>query len=132
MDDSLLVRMLHRVAYLNEQLQPFLHADAVLIAVFSDFDPIHQFHDEVGPTRFSRASIKDPRDIGMVHQGQCLALSLEPGDHVFGIHPQLDDLQGYPAANRMVLLRHIDHAATALSKLCLLYTSDAADERSSV
>ena len=53
----------------------------------------------------------------MIHQGQRLALGLEPGDHVPGIHPQLDDLQGHPAANRLFLLRHIDHPVTPFPKL---------------
>jgi len=33
MDDALLVRVLDRVAHLDEQLQPRLHVDAVLVAV---------------------------------------------------------------------------------------------------
>ena len=36
----------------------------------------------------------------MIHQGQCLALGLETGDHLLGIHPRLDDLQCHLAAHR--------------------------------
>jgi len=45
----------------------------------------------------------------MVHQGQRLALRLEPRDDAPGVHAELDDLEGYPAADRFLLLGHIDH-----------------------
>jgi hypothetical protein len=86
MDDSLLVRVLDRVADLNEQLQPFSHAHAILVAVVGDLDPIDQLHDEVRSAGFGGSGIEDLCDVGMVHQGQRLALGLEPGDHVPGIH----------------------------------------------
>ena len=126
MDDALLMRMLHRVADLIEQLQPLFHADAVLVTVLRDLDPIHQFHDEIGPTCLSGSSVQDSSNIRMVHQSQGLALGLEPSDHVFGIHPQLDDLQGHSTANRLFLLGHVHNAATPFPKpLQQLVRSDA-------
>ena len=53
----------------------------------------------------------------MVHEGQGLALGLEPGDDLLGVHAQLDDLEGHPAADRLGLLGHIDHPAAALADL---------------
>jgi hypothetical protein len=57
MNDALLMRMLHRVADLNEQLQAFTHADAILVTVLGDLDPIHQFHDKVRPPRLGGSGI---------------------------------------------------------------------------
>ena len=53
----------------------------------------------------------------MVHEGQGLALSLEAGDDLFGVHPQLDHFDGDPAPDRFLLLGHIDHAATTFADL---------------
>src|SRR5215471_2841243 len=58
MNDAFLMRMLHRVADLDKQLQPFLGGEIMLIAVLGDLYPPHQLHHEVGPTGFSRASLK--------------------------------------------------------------------------
>ena len=35
----------------------------------------------------------------------------------FGVHPQLDDLEGHPAADGLLLLGHIDHPAAAFADL---------------
>ena len=53
----------------------------------------------------------------MVHQRQRLALGLEPGNDLFGVHAQLDDLEGHPPLHRLLLLGHIDHPAAALADL---------------
>ena len=53
----------------------------------------------------------------MVHQRQRLPLGLEPGDDLLGVHAQLDDLERHPAAHRLLLLGHVDHAAAALADL---------------
>ena len=36
---------------------------------------------------------------------------------LLGVHAQLDDLERHPAAHRLLLLGHIDHAATAFADL---------------
>ena len=53
----------------------------------------------------------------MVHQRQRLPLGLKPGDDLFGVHAQLDDLERHPAADRLLLLGHINHAAAAFADL---------------
>ena len=53
----------------------------------------------------------------MVHQRQRLPLGLEPGDDLLGVHAQLDDLERDPAAHRLLLLGHVDHAAAAFADL---------------
>jgi hypothetical protein len=82
-----------------------------------DFDSIDQLHYKVRAARFGGSGIQDPRDIRMIHQGKCLTLRLEPSDHGFGVHPELDKLQGHPAADRLFLLCHVNHPAPSLPKL---------------
>ena len=53
----------------------------------------------------------------MIHQGQRLPLGFEAGDDLLGVHAQLDDLERDPAANRFLLLGHINHAAAAFADL---------------
>ena len=53
----------------------------------------------------------------MVHQGQGLPLGFEAGEDLFGIHAQLDDFQRHPAADRLLLLSHIDYATAAFANL---------------
>ena len=117
MDDALLVRVLDGVANLHEQLEPLLGGQVVLVAVVGDLDPAHQFHHKEGPARVRRAGVEHLGDIGMVHERQRLALGLEPGDDLLGVHAQLDDLEGDPAADGLLLLGQIDHPAAALADL---------------
>ena len=51
------------------------------------------------------------------HQRQGLALGFEAGDDLFGVHPQLDDLQRHSPLHRFILLGHINHAAAAFTDL---------------
>ena len=51
----------------------------------------------------------------MIHHRQCLPLRLEPGDHLLGVHAQLDDLQRHAPPNRLGLFGHIDHPAPAFA-----------------
>ncbi len=53
----------------------------------------------------------------MVHQGQRLALGLEPGNDLFGVHPELDDLEGHTAADGLGLLGHVHAAVATLADL---------------
>jgi hypothetical protein len=46
-----------------------------------------------------------------------LPLGLESGDHLLGVHPQLDHLEGNFAADWLLLFGDIDHAAAALADL---------------
>ena len=65
----------------------------VLVAVLRDRHAAHQFHHEVGPAGVGRAGIENLGDVRMVHQRQRLPLGLEPGDHLLGVHAELDDLE---------------------------------------
>jgi len=67
-------------------------------------EPGRHFHDEVGSAELGGAGIEHLRDVGVIHHGQCLALLLEARDHIAGVHAELDDLEGDPAAHRLFLL----------------------------
>ena len=51
----------------------------------------------------------------MVHQRQRLPLGLEPGDDPLGVHSQLDDFEGDPPVEGLLLLGHIHHPAPAFT-----------------
>ncbi len=51
----------------------------------------------------------------MIHLRHRLALRLEPGHHLLGVHPQLDHLQRDAASHRLRLLSDIIHTATAFA-----------------
>ena len=78
-DDTLLVGMLDSPTHLLEQFQPHRQRELVIIAVGGDGDPAHEFHHEIETTTLSGAGIEYVCDVGMVHQGEGLALTLETG-----------------------------------------------------
>ncbi len=80
MDDSLLMRMLNRLANLNEKFQPLAGRQGMLIAVFGDLDATNEFHDEIGPARFRRPGIEHLGDVGMIHQRERLSFGLKAGN----------------------------------------------------
>ena len=110
MDHPLGVGVLDRVADGHEQFQPLPRGQAVVVTELGDRDALDQLHHE------ERSSIeRDPRvvdlgDVRVVHEGQGLALGLEPGQHLPGIHPRLDQLDGHGALDRLGLLGHPDRA----------------------
>ena len=88
-----------------------------LVAVLGDRDALDQLHDEVGAAGVGGAGVEDAGDVGVVHQGQGLALGLEAGDDLLRVHARLDDLQGHRAADRLGLLGHVDDAHAPLADL---------------
>ena len=67
---------------------------------------LDQLHDEVGAALLGRPGVEHLGDVGVVHQGQGLALGLEPGEHLAGVHAGLDDLQRHDPLHRLRLLGH--------------------------
>ena len=53
----------------------------------------------------------------MVHECQGLALGIEAGDHLPGVHAGLEDLEGHLAADRLLLLGHKHQAEAPLADL---------------
>ena len=113
-DDALLVRVLDRVTDGNEKLEPLAGRELVFVAVFRDGLPLDQFHDEVRAARLGAAAIEHAGDVGMIHHGQRLPLGFEASNDLLGVHAQLDDLQRHAAADRLLLLGHIDRAEAAV------------------
>jgi len=117
MNDALLVRVLHGLANLNEQLQPLRGRELGLIAVLRQGDAVDQFHHEVGPARVGRAGVEDVGDVRVIHQGQSLTFGLKAGDNGAGIHAWLDDLQRHFASHRFALLGHVNDTEAAFADL---------------
>ncbi len=51
----------------------------------------------------------------MIHERQRLALDLEAGDHLAGVHARLKNFQGNRAGDRLPLLGHEDNAEASLA-----------------
>ena len=116
-DDPLLVGVLDRPADRDEQLQPLAGRELGFVAVLGDRDAVDQLHHEEGPAGAGGPGVEDFGDVGMVHQGQRLALGLEPGDDLAGVHAGLDDLERDLAADGRLLLGHVDDAHAAFADL---------------
>ena len=61
--------------------------------------------------------VEDLGDVGVVHQGQGLALGLEAGEHLAAVHAGLDELQRDQPLHRSGLLGHEDRAHAPLADL---------------
>src|SRR5262249_27460755 len=81
------------------------------------WNALDELHHEIGPARFSRATVENTGDVGMIHHRQRLPLGLKSGNDLPGIHPELDDLQRDHAAHGLFLLGHEDHAEAAFADL---------------
>ena len=117
MDDALLVRMINGLAYGGEQPQTGGEVQALLIAVVGNGRAVDVFHDEVRPALRGNTSLQDARNVRIVHQGERLSLCIETPKHPARVHPQLDELNGDPPSQRLVLLAKIDAAHPTLTEL---------------
>src|SRR4029077_14656915 len=117
MDDSLLVRVLYCVADLNEEFQTSVNRERMSVAIIRDFHTLDQFHHEIRPPTSRCAGIEHVTNTLMIHQRKGLPLRLKPGDHALRVHSRLDNFQRDPPPNRCLLLRHVNHAASALTYL---------------
>src|SRR3954453_6569165 len=108
MDDAFLMGMLNRVAALDEEPEGVLGGKLGFVAVVGDADALDQLHNEERPAGGGGTGVEDLCDIRVVHEGERLALLLEAGDDIAGIHADLDDLERDAAANGALLLRDPD------------------------
>ena len=115
MDDPLGVGVLDRGADLVEEFEPVDDGEAVLVAVGRDGLALDQLHHEVRASCLGGPVVEGPRYVRVIHHGEGLALGLEPGDHLAGIHAELDDLQGHPTFDRMFLLRLEDRTEASFA-----------------
>ena len=111
------MRMLHGLADGDEEFQSLASRQMLLVTELGDRNAMDEFHDEVGPATVGRAHIEHLGDVRVVHQRQGLAFGLEPGDHLLRVHPRLDDLEGHPSCDRLLLLGHVDDAHAAFANL---------------
>jgi hypothetical protein len=114
-DHPLLVGVLDGLAHRDEQGQAVLRSELVRITVVGDRHTADQLHHEVGAAGGRASRVEHAGDVRVIHQGQRLALGLEPGDDVAGVHPRLQDLERDLAADRLGLLGHEDQAEAPLT-----------------
>ena len=69
-----------------------------------------------GPPFGGRAGVEDLGDVRVVHHRQRLALVGEAGEHLGGVHPELDDLERHAPANGFTLLGEIHRAHTPFAQ----------------
>ena len=112
-DDALEVRVLDRMADLDEKAQALVGRQIVRVAKGRDRLPADQFHDEIRPTGVGGAGVEHLRDIRMIHHRQELPFGLEPGDDLLCVHAQFDDFEREAAAHGVFLPREPDGAAAA-------------------
>src|SRR6478752_2742197 len=112
MNDALLMSVLNGVTDLDEQLQPFFSRELALVAILRDLDAAHQFHDEKWAASVGAAGVEDARDVRMIHQGEGLPFRFKTRDDTIGVHAEFDHLERDAAADRFILLSHVDDAAT--------------------
>jgi len=116
MNDAFLMRMLHGITDLEEELQPFFDGQLVSVTMLSDGHAGHEFHDKIGPASFCRSGVIDARDVRMIEKRQRLPLGLEAGNHLLGVHPRLDDLQCDLALQGDLLLGTVHHPHAAFTQ----------------
>ena len=127
MDHTFLVRVLHRVTHLSEQLEPLGRVEFGPITEVRDRHAPDQLHHEVRTSAGSRSAIEDLGDVRVDHQRERLPLGLEPRHDLARVHPELDDLQRDLATDRFLLLGHPHRAEATFPDL--LEQLEASDDR---
>ena len=89
MNDPLLMRVLNRLANLDEQFEALIGGKIVLVAEVGDLDAAHQLHHKEGPTRVGCARVEHARDARVIHQRQRLPFRLKTRDHRPRVHAEL-------------------------------------------
>jgi hypothetical protein len=113
-DDGFLVCVLDAFADLSEQLEPLGGGQLLSVAVLSNWYARYVFHDEVGSALGRTPTVEHLGDGGVVHERQRLALGVEAGHHLLGVHSRLDELEGYlPPRLQLLGEPHLSHATFA-------------------
>ena len=108
--------ILHGLADLQEQAQTRFDAQFFTVAVLGDGHALDILHHKIGTTGLRGAGIMYRGDVRMIQQGQGLALGLEPGNDLPGVHTGFDDLQCHAPCHRRALLSQVHNAAAALAE----------------
>ena len=111
-DHTLLVRMLDRTADREEQRQPLPGGHPLAIAILGDGCALDVLHHEVRAPFGGRAGVEDLGDVRVVHHRQRLALVVEAGEHLAGVHAELHNFESHAPANGLALLGQVNGAHT--------------------
>ena len=100
----------------EEQGEPFLGGHPLAVAILGDGAP-----SMYSMTKYGRPFAVAPASrmwamFGMVHHRQRLALVVEAGEHLAGVHPELHDLEGDAPANGFTLLGEVHGAHAAFAE----------------
>src|SRR5205823_3980564 len=116
MDNSLLVRMLHAFANLDEEFQTFTNTELLLIAIVRHGQAIDVLHGEVRLSSRGRTGVKDLGDSRMIHEGQRLTLRLEALHHGGVVEACPDEFESNTTPHRRSLLGQPNLSHTAYPK----------------
>jgi hypothetical protein len=82
--------VLDRLAHFDDELEPRVRRQLILVTISVDGNATHQFHHKVESAPPGAARIVYLHDIGMIHHGERLPLRFEAGDHLRRVHAPLD------------------------------------------
>ena len=98
-DDPLLMRVLHSVADLHEEIETLFDGYPGLVAILGDGHALDVLHHEERTPLFRDSSIEHFRDVRMIHERQGLTLDFEPRQHLPAIHARLDQFDRHAPPN---------------------------------
>ena len=76
--DQIRVRVLDGFEHVQEQAEPGVHVQPVLVAIAIDGQPLHVLEHEIRLTRRRHARVEEPGDVGMREPREDVAFALEP------------------------------------------------------
>lgn len=114
-DHPFLMGVLDGLANLDKEVEAFCGGELVHVTVGVDGHAFDEFHHEEGTPGLGGASVQHFGDVGVIHQCQRLALSLEAGHDGLTVHTQLDDFECDLAPDGFGLLGHEDRAHPAFA-----------------
>ncbi len=113
MQHQVAMRVLHRVADLQEERDALLQRGVGARAVFRERLALQVLHHEVRAV-VEHAAIQQPRDVRMLQARENLALRVEAAQHGLGVHAVLDHLdRGALLELPVVALGEVDRAHPA-------------------
>ncbi len=92
MDDQLRMRVRHRPAQLEEQLEPRAQR-RIALQPFAQSDAVDQFHREPRASALVDAAVDEQGDVRMTQAAEHLALAAELGLHCAAVHAEPDALE---------------------------------------
>ena len=114
-NDSFLVGVMQRAAYLDEEIDAGPDSKAVLVGEFEDLNPFHQFHDQERTSSIGGTCVQHFGDVRVIHHRQHLAFRFETGQKVRGIHAHFEDLDRNLAVDVFRLASDPNRSPSALS-----------------